>query len=298
MLLVTAANGNQGKLLIPKLIAAKIPFRACVKSEASAARLSELGVMDVVVGDIADPKVWDKALSDVRTIYHIGPGLHPYEREMGLLAVDAAKRAGVEHFVFSSVLHSIASALVQHEIKRDIEEYLIESGIEFTILQPSNYMMPLKVMSAFRDSVFRLSWSLDRLQCLVDLDDVTDVAFKVLAEGEKHWGATYELVGEGRYSAYDLGGIISKVIGREVSVVEIDGDTYLKAFFGDVDPAQFPHQGRVLRAITDWYSKHDFVGNANILTWLLGREPTSFAQFVRHEYDSFNKSSFSKMSMV
>jgi len=98
---------------------------------------------------------------------------------------------------------------------------------------------------------------------------------------------THELVGKGRYSAYDLGAIISEVMGRQIAVAEIDADTYLKAFFGDASPDPFPYQARVLRAITRWYSRHNFVGNSNTLTWLLGRKPTNFATFVRREYDAF-----------
>lgn len=287
MLLVTAAHGNQGKLLVPKLLAAGVPFRACVQSDASAARLRQIGVADIVIGDITRQEVLERALDGARAVYHIGPVLHPREREMGIAAVDAAKRAGVEHFVFSSVLHSITTDLVQHEIKRDVEEHLLSSGLEFTILQPSNYMLPLKLVPVFREGVFRLSWSLERRQSMVDLDDVTDVVLKVVTEGERHWGATYELVGEGRYTAHELGAIMSDVLGRSIPVEEIDGDTYLRAFLGDVDPADFAHQARVLRAITARYSSHDFIGNPNVLTWLLGRRPTSFATFVEREHRAF-----------
>jgi uncharacterized protein YbjT (DUF2867 family) len=39
MILVTAANGNQGKLLVPKLLAADQLVRACVRTQASAEHL-------------------------------------------------------------------------------------------------------------------------------------------------------------------------------------------------------------------------------------------------------------------
>src|SRR3546814_12600887 len=92
----------------------------------------------------------------VDQIYQIGPSAHPREREMGFQMIDAAKKAGVAHFVFSSVLHAITTDLVQHEIKRDIEEHLLSSGLDFTILQPANYMAPWRLPSAFREGVFRL----------------------------------------------------------------------------------------------------------------------------------------------
>lgn len=290
MILVTAGFGNQGRLLVPKLLAAGLPVRACVQSVTSAESLRALGVQDVVVGDVSEPATMTRAVHGVDKIYHVGPTVHPRERDMGFAIVDAARAEGVQHFVFSSVLHAITTDLVQHEIKRDIEEHLLSSGLEFTILQPSNYMLPLKLRPAFERGVFELSWALDRRQSVVDLGDVTDVACTVLTDSERHAGATYELVAPGRYTAHDLGAIIASVLGRPIEVRRIDADTYLRAWFGDADPAQFPHQAKVLRAISARYSSHDFIGNPNVLTWLLGRPPTTFEQYVRQQYDTFTRS--------
>ena len=240
----------------------------------------------MVIGDISDPQVLRRAIRGVRKVYHVGPTLHPRERGMGIALIDAARTEGVEHFVFSSVLHSIVTDLVQHEIKRDVEEHLIASDLEFTILQPSNYMLPLKLKPAFERSVFELSWSLDRQQSLVDLDDVSDVAVMALIDSARHAAATYELVSPGRYTAFELGAIISTVLGRQVAVKEIDADTYAKAWLGDRDPADSTHQLAVLRSISSRYSAHDFLGNPNVLTWLLQREPTSYEQFVRREWNA------------
>jgi len=286
MIVVTAANGNQGRLLVPKLLAAGMPVRACVATDSSAAQLSSLGVTEVVVGDLSDPGVLARALRGAEKIYHIGPTLHPREREMGLGVVDAACREGVEHVVFSSVLHSIATGLVQHEIKRDVEEHLVASGLEFTILQPANYMLPLKLRPVFERGVFELSWSLERRQSMVDLDDITDVARAVLTDSTMHTGATYELVGPGRYTAHELGDIVERVLGQPIEVRRINADEYLRAWAGGGDPAEFTHQLRVLRSITSHYSSHDFVGNPNVLTWLLQRPPTTFEDFVRRQRDA------------
>lgn len=287
MILVTAANGNQGKRLVPKLIEAGLAVRACVQSAHSANALTDLGVSEVVVGDLGDDGFIGEAMVGVTKVYHVGPTLHPRERQMGLAMIDAARREGVAHFVFSSVLHSITTDLVQHEIKRDVEEHLLSSGLEFTILQPSNFMLPLKLKPVFERGVFELSWSLDRRQSMVDLDDLTDAACLVLRDGERHGGATYELVGPGRYTAHELGEVMSKVLGHEVTVRQIEADTYLRAWVGDHDDGQFEHQKRVLRSISARYSSHDFLGNPNVLTWLLGRAPHTFEDFVRREHDNF-----------
>ena len=287
MILVTSANGNQGKRLVPKLVRAGHRVRACVRSKSSAERLRSIGVQDVLVGDLADQVFVDQSMRGVSAVYHIGPTLHRAERQMGFTMVDAARRAGVDHFVFSSVLHAITTDLIQHEIKRDIEEHLLSSGLEFTILQPTNYMLPLRMRSVFEEAVFRLTWSLDRLQSLVDLDDVTDVAALVLAQTTAHAAATYELVGPGRYTAHDIGNALSAIVGRNVSVEQIDPERFTRERLANADPEAFDHQLRMSRAIAARYSSHDFVGNPNVLTWLLGRLPTTFETFAEREFAVF-----------
>jgi uncharacterized protein YbjT (DUF2867 family) len=290
VLLVTAAHGNQGKLLIPRLVAAGVPLRACVRSESSAGALRAAGVTDIVVGDLSDPDVLGKAMQGVEKVYYVGPALHPRERDMGFAAIDAARAAGVRHFVFSSVLHAIITDLVQHEIKRDLEEYLLSAGLEFTILQPANYMLRHRLTAPFTKGVFLLSWALDRYQSMVELGDVTEVAAAVLADSERHAGATYELVAPGRYTAHDIARVIAGVTGREITAERIDSEVFLKASLGVKSLAEIPYQARVSGAISKRYSSHDFIGNPNVLTWLLGRTPTTFEQFVRREFDAFRAS--------
>ena len=272
---------------MPKLLAAGQSVRACVQSEASADYLRRLGVAEAVVGDLSDQDFIARLMQGVHSVYHIGPTLDPAERAMGFAMVNAAQAAGVNHFVFSSVLHAITTDLIQHEIKRDIEEHLLSSGLEFTILQPSNYMLPFRLKPVFEEGVFRLAWSLDRRQSMVDLEDLTDVAARVLREPQRHAAATYELVGPGRFTAYDIGRALSNVLGREIRVEQIDLARFVRARFGDQDSGKLRYQLETAGAISARYSSHDFLGNPNVLTWLLGRTPTSFEDFARREHAAF-----------
>jgi uncharacterized protein YbjT (DUF2867 family) len=281
MILVTAANGNQGKLLIPRLRAAGLPVRASVRSESSAAALRGAGVDDVVVGDLMDSDVLERAVRGADAIYHVGPTLSPSERTVGFAIIDAAVEAGVRHFVMSSVLHAITTELVQHEIKRDIEEHLLSSGLDFTILQPANYMLAHRLKPAFERGVFELTWSLDRKQSLVEIGDIAEVAALVLGDLGRHVGATYELASPGRYTAYELADIIVSVVGKPITAGEIDVDTFAARMFGNTDPGEREYRLRAMHAISARYSSNDFVGNPNVLTWLLGRSPTTWEQFVR-----------------
>ena len=280
MILINAANGQQGRLLVPKLVAAGQRVRALVRSEQSAAELHAASVAEVVTGELDQPETIARAIAGVETIYHVCPGIHPREREIGIAWIDAAKANGVGHFVFSSVLHPSLTELVQHRIKRDIEEYLIASGVEYTILQPTIYMAPRRFRPAAANGILRAGWSLDRVQSLVDLGDVTDAAFAVLTQGERHFAATYELAGGERLTARSMAAIMAEVLGKPMQVEQVDAATYLKGLFGDRDLSEIPHEASVARSLSECYSRHDFLGNANVLRMLIDREPTTFAQFV------------------
>ena len=283
-ILVTAANGNQGKLLVPRLVAAGLPLRASVRSQSSADALRAAGVEDVVIGDLADPDVRQRAVRGIDAIYHVGPTLSPSEREVGFAMIDDAVDAGVRHFVLSSVLHAITTDLLQHEIKRDVEEHLLSSGLDFTILQPANYMLAHRLIPAFERGVFELTWSLDRKQSVVEVGDIAEVAALVLGDLERHVGATYELASPGRYTAHDLADIIAGVVGNPITAGEIDVNTFAVRMFGNIDPGETEYRLRAMHAISVRYSSNDFVGNPNVLTWLLGRTPTTWEQFVRANY--------------
>jgi uncharacterized protein YbjT (DUF2867 family) len=224
----------------------------------------------------------------VETVYQIGPSAHPLEREMGFAMVDVAKEMGVKHLIFNSVLHARASKIIQHKYKRDIEEHIIESGLNFTILQPSDYMLPHLMFMAFEHGVFELCWDLDRVQAMIDLHDLTDVIAKVAREGERHFFATYELTSPGNHSARDIGATIAKVTGKKIEVKEVTPETMLDRFYGGEDLAEkFKHQIAVFRSFSLWYDQHDFLGNPNVLAWVLGREPTTLVQFVSREWQAW-----------
>lgn len=281
MILVTAGYGNQARRLIPLLAAAGISVRALRRSAAGEEEVRALGASEVVVGDTADPAVLARAMEGVEAVFHVGPTAHPRESALGIAAVDAAVAAGVGHFVYSSVLHARISALVQHREKQIVEEHLVGAPIPFTILQPADFMETLNYKRAFREGVFELIWSLERAQSLVSVGDVAEVAARILAEGETHHGATYELSSPGAFSAHEIAATIAELTGREVVARRLEVESVL-GFYGH---DEYGEEGREYRrrffaALTGWYDAHDFVGNPRVLGWLLGREPTSLREFL------------------
>jgi uncharacterized protein YbjT (DUF2867 family) len=301
LILVTAAAGNQGRRLLPRLAAAGAEVRALRASPGGEAELLALGASEVVIGNMRDAAVLEQAMRGVDAVYHLCPGgQHLWEREIGCNVVDVAKASGVRHVVYSSVLHPILSRILQHETKRFVEEYLVESGLNFTILQPADYMQFLVHPPVFEHGELVMAWSVDQRQSTVDLADVAEVAEKVLREGERHYGARYELCAPGWFTGHDIAATVSRVVGREVRLVRMSVDDFvtmlagqhLNSAAGDPDAERgVEFQMRVLHSIGAWYSSHDFLGNPNVLEWLLGRPPTTLEAFVRSEYERFRSTS-------
>jgi uncharacterized protein YbjT (DUF2867 family) len=286
MILVTAALGHQGKFLVRKLAAAGYRVRAARAMAGRDAELLGLGASEVFVGDLSDPYTYARASEGVEAVYHVGPAGLPREKQMGLAMIEAAKRAGVRHVVFSSVLHPLLNIL-QHRYKLEIEEALIESGLNFTVLRPCDYMMPeMYVEVAMRTGEYPVYWSdLERKHSLIALEDLTDVALKVLREGPSHYFASYELVGPDKLNAFESARILSRVMQREIKAVHKEAEHHNRILWGaDNSSDEIRHRNELFMSIVRWYGAHDFIGNSNVLTWLLGRPPICFEAFARSTY--------------
>jgi uncharacterized protein YbjT (DUF2867 family) len=284
--LVTSGNGNQARSVVPRLVAGGFRVRAMRHTDRPGLGPADLGAQEVVIGDAADADDAFNAMQGVHAVYHVGPTFHPREHEMGFNMIAQAKRAGVTHFVFSSVLHPILYGLPQHAIKRAIEENLLESGLNFTILQPSDYMQMTVLSVSPEHNAYMCAYENDNREALVDLDNVAEVLVKVVREGPVHYGATYELTADGNPRKADLVTALSEAFGRPFSLMKYPASfEHRPEIFGYVDEAHARHQIETLRAVHGWYERHDFIGNGNVLRMLLGREPTSFVQFLRRHFD-------------
>ena len=70
-------------------------------------------------------------------------------RDSGRQLVDAAERAGVKHFVFSSVAGADSDSDLPHfDSKAQIEAYLRNSAVEYTIVRPVEFLDNLRDLRA------------------------------------------------------------------------------------------------------------------------------------------------------
>lgn len=278
MLLITGAGGKTGQALIRALAAKGETIRALVRRDEQAEAVQALGAYEVIAGDLLDEDAVCRAMEGVRSVYHIPPNVHPDEVAIGRRVIDAAREAGVTHFVYHSVLHPHTQAMPHHWNKLRVEEMLFESGLPFTILQPTAYMQNILAGwdTLVAESILRVPYPVDTCLSLVDLDDVAEAAADVLTE-LGHTRATYELVGTRALSQSEVAEILSQKIGRAVQAeaepVEAWEKRARKTGMGE-------YQVSTLVSMFRYYERFGLWGNPNVLGWLLRRQPTSFPAFV------------------
>jgi uncharacterized protein YbjT (DUF2867 family) len=277
MILVTGAAGKTGRAIIRALTAEGGEVKALVHRPEYARPVQELGARHVIVGDLRDQSTMDHAARDVRAVYHIPPNVHPDEVLIGRVVLAAASAAGVDHFVYHSVLRPQIEAMPHHWLKMRVEEEIYTSGLDFTILQPTVYMQ--NILSQ-RDRIlageYPVPYPSETRLSLVDLADVAAVAARVVGSAE-HVGATYELVGTGGHSPSEVASALAARLGRAVRPVEVErGRWEAEARTAGLGP----YQVETLLQMFHYYQEHGFAGNPNVAAWLLGREPTGLAAFL------------------
>jgi uncharacterized protein YbjT (DUF2867 family) len=286
MILVTSAYGNNGRKLIPRLADRGLDVRALNLSDKTD-KLKELGAKEVIIGNALDSKILDYAMDDIESVFHVGPSFHPQEAEMGISMIDAASRGGVEHFVYDSVLHPQITELLQHKMKLRVEQHLINSNLNYTILQPMHYMQNIHIEDVYKQGVFIQASALETPLSFVDIDDKIEVAVKVLTEAG-HYGATYELCCDDNLNAIEIARIMTRVMGKDIKAKLVPKEVIISGFqrafpeYGD-----YPAKG--FNALFDYYSKYGFIGNSNVLRMFLARNPTTLEEYIEKEYKKILK---------
>jgi uncharacterized protein YbjT (DUF2867 family) len=143
--LITGATGRQGGSVVRHMLPKEWKLRALVREPGGAAAkaLVEKGV-EVVRGNLEDPASLEPAVRGVYGVYSVQDFWSVgAKREVlqGKNLADAARKAGVEHVVYSSVGGAERNSGIDHwESKWEIEKYIRKLGLPATMLRPAAFM--------------------------------------------------------------------------------------------------------------------------------------------------------------
>jgi uncharacterized protein YbjT (DUF2867 family) len=149
MLLLTGATGLVGSALLRRLVAEGTQVRCLVRDPR---RLGAQRVrVQIALGDLTDPPSFRNAMRGVNTVVHLAASIRDQPRgsieELNGIAtwrmVRAAQRAGVERFVFFSVLGASTHHRARFfRAKALAEQAVREADLQSTVFAPSIVYAP------------------------------------------------------------------------------------------------------------------------------------------------------------
>ncbi|MDT0343945.1 NAD(P)H-binding protein [Streptomyces litchfieldiae] len=223
--------------------------------------------------DWTDRTTWEPALRGARSVYLVylpdlaSPDAAPRLREVGELAVSQ----GAERLVFQSGGGWPEAVPAEEAVRK--------AGAAWTVLRPAwfaqNFSEDL-FLEPLRRGEVRLSAG-DGGEPFVDARDVAEMAVAALTE-DVHAGRVYELSGPESLSFGDAVARIARASGRDIRYVSLTPERFESELVRTGVPAEFValELGRFAAVRSGAYAEV-----SDGVRRVLGREPRSFAEYVR-----------------
>lgn len=277
MILLTGVTGKTGGEVARQLTAAGVPFRALVRNPAKADALQAMHA-DLVIGDVADDAVLERALEGIERALLVMPN-----GEDQLLLEKRftryAARAGVQHLVKLSSLESVPEST--NPITRvhvASEQAIRESGMAWTMIRPTFFMQTfLGSATGIRERQLITMPAGTGTIAPTDLRDVGAVIGRVLTE-PGHENQSYDLTGPELLTLAEIAARFSAGLGREIRYVDQPMAEFAARLAAlNLTPWRIAAVCKEFEAIAAGVIDH----TTGMVARLLGRPPISLGQFIR-----------------
>jgi uncharacterized protein YbjT (DUF2867 family) len=255
LVVVLGATGRQGGALTRALLAEDWRVRGTTRGPASEhARALAVTGAEVAAVDPLDPSL-DKAFSGAHGVFSMQPAGVEAERELALTnaVADAAARAGVRHFVYSSSAGAVRSGtgVANYEVKWLAAQHLATLGMPYTVVRPVTFMENY-LLRRDRIEAGELGgpFAGTMRQQLIAIPDIAAVVAAVFARPEETAGEELDLAGD-ELTLEGVAAVFARALDRPVRYARQVEDTV-----GHRDPEQ-------MRALLRWREEEGH--NVNIL---------------------------------
>jgi uncharacterized protein YbjT (DUF2867 family) len=228
-ILVTGATGLQGGAVARALLERGHAVRAFVrKPDAPAARaLADLGA-ELAQGDLDDAASITRAAEGTDAVFVMatpfGAGKEEAETRQAIAAIEAARKGGTGHVVYSSVSDANDRTGVPHfESKRRVEEHLEASSHPYTIVGPVYFMENVAApwnTGALRDGKFVAALPADRKLQIIDVRSIARFTALVLEKGAPFFGKRIDIASDER-TGNEMASDLTAALGRPFTYVAI-----------------------------------------------------------------------------
>ncbi len=282
-ILVTGSTGNIGSQVLAYLQGQGAAEIRALTRAPEKARLAA-GVTPVK-GDLADVDSLRAALSGVSTVFLMVPNVAD-ELTQAMLAMNAARDAGVKGIVYLSVFKSEGYVDVPHFTGKHAVERMIEAGnLPVTVLRPAYFIQnDLRQKEALlTHGVYGMPIGQKGIS-MVDTRDIGAAAASELLRRERSGtplgSEAYDLVGPDSLNGAGVAAIWSEVLGRSIRYGGDDLEALeqrMKAF----DQAWHAYDIKLMFRRYQADGAAATAADVSRLTSLLGRAPRSYRDFAK-----------------
>ena len=231
-ILVTGVTGQQGGAVARHLLHTEFRVRGLTRNpdKPEAKALEPLGV-EIVAGDLDDRASVDRALKGCYGVFSVQNFMESgAEREIkqGITLTNAARDAGIEHLVYSSVCAANRRTGLPHfESKWQIEQHLRSLAVPYSILRPAFFMQNWSVFSRedIRSGTLRQPLAPETRLQQISVDDIGAFAALAFTKPGRWIGREVELAGDD-LSMSEVAETLSRVLGYKISYVRTPWDQF------------------------------------------------------------------------
>ena len=228
-LLVVGATGTLGRQVARRALDEGHQVRCLVRSPKKAAFLKEWGA-ELVRGDLCDPETLPPALAGVTAVIDAATArptdslsVKQVDWDGKVALIQAAKAAGVERYIFFSILDAEKYPHVPlMEIKRCTELFLAQSGLNYTTLRLCGFMQGLIGQYAIPILENQAVWVTGESApvAYMDTQDIAKFAIRALSVPETE-NKVFPVVGTRAWSADEIISLCQRLSGQQAKVTRL-----------------------------------------------------------------------------
>jgi len=272
LILVTGATGQQGGAVATALLTKGQKIRVMSRTPEKASALAQAGA-EVVKGNLTNPSDLQAALRGVHGVFAMST---PFEAGMdqevrqGIMMADAAKQAGIAHYVYTSVGSAHRNTGIPHfETKWKVEQHIRQIGLPATVLRPVWFMENFTTFSKpSAEGILMMPMRADKKLAMVALRDIGEFGAVAFMRPNDFLGQAIDLAGD-ELTMPDVAAHLSKVTGRSIQFQGLPLEQAEAAM------------GHDLATMFRWFNEVGYQINVAALKQTFGIPLTTFAEWIK-----------------
>lgn len=272
LILVTGATGQQGGAVATALLTKGQKVRVMSRTPEKASSFAQAGA-EVVKGNLTNSSDLQAALRGVHGVFAMST---PFEAGMdqevrqGIMMADAAKQAGIAHYVYTSVGSAHRNTGIPHfETKWKVEQHIRQIGLPATVLRPVWFMENFTTFSKpSAEGIVMMPMRAEKKLAMVALRDIGEFGAAAFMRPNDFLGQAIDLAGD-ELTMQEVAAQLSKVTGRSIQFQALPLEQAEAAL------------GYDLATMFRWFNEVGYQINVAALKQTFGIPLTTFAEWIK-----------------